>query len=210
MNLFFLLCYLCKLHKQHNINMRSHTRTVAVINQSKILVIENGQKLVPIKPICEALGIDAKAQRTKIQEDEILGSTGVLSTSVAGDGKGREMFCLPFKFVFGWLFTINPSNVKEEAREAVVKYKLACYEVLYQSFTDAQEFLEAKQESIETRLENLEVAKSNFKNAKFILDHENQLLKKTMSMTMDEWIAANRQLNIFEEVQEAEEESKRP
>lgn len=33
------------------------------------------KKLVPIKPICEALGIDRKAQQDKIREDEFLSSS---------------------------------------------------------------------------------------------------------------------------------------
>lgn len=162
------------------------------------MVIENGNKLEPIKPICEALGIDTDSQRKKINSDEILNSTAVLSTVVAGDGKEREMFCIPFKYVFGWLFTINPSNVKEEARAAVTQYKLACYDALYQSFTDAQEFLEAKEIAIEESLVNLEEAKNNFKNAKSILEHVTKQLNKKRSLTMDEWIAGNRQLSIFE------------
>jgi hypothetical protein len=47
-------------------------------------------------------------------------------TSVAGDEKEREMLCLPLKFVFGWLFTIETSRVNEDAQEAVIKYQLEC------------------------------------------------------------------------------------
>lgn len=179
--------------------MKAQTRTVAIINETKILLIENGQKLVPIKPICEALGIDAKAQRSKIQEDEILGSTGVLSTSVAGDGKDREMFCIPFKYVFGWLFTINPSNVKEEARESVIKYKLACYEALYQSFTDSQEFLEAKQGLTEIKLTELETITSNFKEARNLMYEKKKELNLVRCLTIDQWLSNNRQLTLFQD-----------
>lgn len=90
--------------------------------------------LVPIKPICKAIGVDFKSQFDKVKEDEILGSTMVLSTTVGSDGKDREMVCLPLKFVYGWLFTINPKNVSNEAKEAVIKYKLDCYNALYNHF----------------------------------------------------------------------------
>ena len=50
----------------------------------------DAKKLVPIKPICEALGIDYASQFTKIKNDEDLSSTVVLSTIVATDGKERE------------------------------------------------------------------------------------------------------------------------
>lgn len=108
---------------------------VAKVNGHEIVVMGNNhERLIPIKPICEALGVDPKNQRNKIQEDDILSSIGVLSTSVGGDGKQREMFCLPLQYVFGWLFTINPKNVNEASREIVTKYRQECYDVLYKHF----------------------------------------------------------------------------
>lgn len=179
--------------------MQAITKTVAVINGSKIQIIQNGEKLVPIKPICQALGVDFSRQKEKIENDEILGSTVGLRPTVAADGKEREMFCIPFKYVFGWLFTINPSNVKEEAKDPLIRYKKACYDALYQSFTDAQEFLEEKQRAIEERIYILDQAKANFKNAKHIMEEESKKLKWTMSMTLEEWIANNRQLGLFDD-----------
>lgn len=176
--------------------MKTQTRTVAVINKSRIIVIENGQKLVPIKPICEALGIDAKVQRTKISDDEILSSVGVLSTSTGSDGKQYEMFCLPYKFIFGWLFTINPKNVKEEAKELVINYKLACYNALYQSFTDSQDFLEQKQEAIEGHLIVLDEATKNFKDARNVMYDRKKDLNRVRELTFDNWLANNRQLSL--------------
>ena len=37
---------------------------IAVINHAKITIVtnDNGEKLVPIRPICQALGIDVAAQ----------------------------------------------------------------------------------------------------------------------------------------------------
>jgi hypothetical protein len=98
------------------------TKSIAKVNEVTIQVVsENGLKLVPIKPICEALGIDEDAQRRKLKEDELLNSVTTLSTATGSDGKQYEMVCIPLKYVFGWLFTINPKNVKEEARESVAR-----------------------------------------------------------------------------------------
>ncbi len=74
------------------------------------------------KPICNTLGIDAKNQRNKIQEDKILSSVATLRVSTGADGKQYEMFYLPLQYIFGWIFTNNPKNVNEDAREAVTKY----------------------------------------------------------------------------------------
>lgn len=106
------------------------------INGADIVTVDkDGETYVPIKPVCDALGIDAKNQRTKLQEDEFFASTGVIITSVAADGKEREMYCLRLRDVYGWLATINPGKVAPEAREAVTHYRRECYDVLYEHFT---------------------------------------------------------------------------
>lgn len=172
--------------------MEDQTRTVAVINKAKILVIENGEKLVPTRPICQALGIDEDVQKRKIQNDEILNSVATLSVATGADGKQYEMFCLPYKFIFGWLFTINPKNVKEEAKEGVINYKLACYNALYQSFIDTQEFLEQKQKLVEEHLLVLDEATRNFKEAKNVMYDRKKDLNRVREMTFDDWLANNR------------------
>ena len=48
------------------------------------------------------------------------------------------MLCLPVRYIFGWLFTINPANVKPEAQEAVRVYRRSCYDALYQHFFGTQ------------------------------------------------------------------------
>lgn len=40
----------------------------------------------------------------------------------------------PLKYVYGWLFTINPKNVSDEARPAVMRYRVECYNALYDHF----------------------------------------------------------------------------
>lgn len=105
------------------------------INGIEIVAVEkDGTVYVPIKPICEAIGIDDKAQRDKIQTDEFFSSTGGIIPSVGADGKSREMFCLQLKDTYGWLATINPGKVAPEARDTVRKYRRECYDILYDHF----------------------------------------------------------------------------
>jgi hypothetical protein len=107
-------------------------RTLAHINHVAIQLVENnGEKWVPLKPLCDAIGIDFEGQRQRIERDEILKSIAFIIKAVAADEKEREMLCLPFKFVFGWLFTIDAGRVREDIREAVVRYQLQCYNALY-------------------------------------------------------------------------------
>lgn len=113
-------------------------KQITRINGVEILTVErDGEVYVPIKPICEAIGVDIEAQRDKIQADDILESVAVTITATGGDGKAREMHSLPLQYVYGWIFTINPKNVAPEARDAVTRYRRECYEVLYRHFHTA-------------------------------------------------------------------------
>lgn len=113
------------------------TKVITRVNNVDI-VATSDEQMVPIRPICEALGIDVENQRKKIQDDEDLSSVAVLSTATGADGKQYEMLCLPIRYVFGWLFTINPKNVKPEAQEAVRAYRRRCYDALYIHFFGSQ------------------------------------------------------------------------
>ena len=117
-----------------NVNQSLATIVVAKINGVDILASQVELGLVPIRPICDALGVDAKAQREKLNSNPLYSPTGVLSTSVAADGKDREMYCLPFEYCLAWMLGINSANVKEEIREKLLDYQRACVEVLKRHF----------------------------------------------------------------------------
>lgn len=175
----------------------SKTTTVARINEVEILVIENGEKRVAIKPICEVLGVDFSAQLQKLKSDPILGSTMGLITTVGADGKEREMQTIPFKYVFGWLFRIDSRNVKEESREAVLKYQLLCYDVLFSHFTAYADFVEQKQKVIDEKLLVYDDASDNFATAKDKMNSARKDLRLASSMTFDDYDKERRQLKMF-------------
>lgn len=108
---------------------------ITTINGVNIFAESTEQGIfIPIKPICEALGIDDSAQKQRIHRHYILSSTEVTLTSVAADGKAREMTCLPLEYVYGWLFTIDANLVSEAVRERVADYQRECYDALYGHF----------------------------------------------------------------------------
>lgn len=172
------------------------TKTVAKINEVKILLIDEGEKFVPIRPICDALGIASNTQIEKIKEDEILSSVDTLRVSTGADGKQYEMYCLPFMYIFGWLFTINPKNVKPEAQEAVAKYRMECYKALFQHFTDQSQFLEEKQLLLEKKVDEVDRIRDDFRNAQNNLKEARQALNKVREFTFEEWRAEKGQLQL--------------
>lgn len=111
-----------------------NTVITTINNVAITIAYDNQNAMVPIKPICEALGVDYSTQLQKLKNDEDLSSTIGLRPMVGSDNKLREMVCIPLEYVFGWLFTINPMNVKPEAQKAVREYRRDCYHALYEHF----------------------------------------------------------------------------
>jgi hypothetical protein len=85
-------------------------------------VIKEGEKLwVSVRRVCEALGLDAKSQRRKLQEKEW--ATGVMMTSVDPCGRNRELFMVDLDSLPMWLATIEASRVAEHLRPKLVAYQ---------------------------------------------------------------------------------------
>ena len=55
------------------------------VNETNINIVQEGSDiLVPIRPICDALGVTFSRQRKKIMEDPILGPVVALRATVGG------------------------------------------------------------------------------------------------------------------------------
>lgn len=174
-----------------------NTVSLAKINNVTIqLVNDNSQKLVPIRPICDALGLPHQPQLAKIKEDEFLSSVVTLSVTAGADKKRYEMVCLPLQYIFGWLFTINPKNVNKDARESVTKYRIECYNALYHHFAAQEEFLTMKQELINKHLEKYESIRQDFRDAEKRLKEAKANLYKAKDFTFEEWAFQTRQMSL--------------
>jgi hypothetical protein len=101
----------------------------------------NQMAYVPVRPICDHLGIDWPAQYRRINRDPVLAdvcmSVAVTATDIDPESRRprtSEMICLPLDFLNGWLFGINASRVKPEIRDALLRYQRECYRVLADAF----------------------------------------------------------------------------
>lgn len=99
--------------------------------------LDEGDVYVPIRPICDNLGLALAGQRERINRDPVL-SEAVISVSVTLTQQAREMLCLPLKYIPGWLFGINAARVKPELRERIIRYQRECYEVLSEAFQEGR------------------------------------------------------------------------
>ena len=172
------------------------TKTIVRVNNVDIIATSDEQQLVPIRPICEALGISPEAQRQKIMEHPILASVASPGKATGKDGKQYEMLCLPLEYIFGWLFTISPANVNEEAKEGLVRYQSECYHALFEHFAARARFVEQKQKEIDRQLTVVDEAKEAFRTAKDVLSDAEAKLKKLRSLTMDDYDMERRQLKF--------------
>jgi hypothetical protein len=176
--------------------------TVATINKTQIVVIENGEKRVAVKPICEALGIDFSAQLQRLKRDEILSSVVVMVTTTGSDGKQYEMVTIPLKFVFGWLFTIDTSKVRDDVKDFVLKYKLECYNALYEHFNAYAEYVAYRSEKIEEAVNYTAAVRIDFNQAKDRLNDAREMQRRALAITFDDYLNEQQQTKIDFEASE--------
>lgn len=101
-----------------------------------VVVDVDGRQVVfvPIRPICDFLGVSWTGQRRRINRDRVL-SEEIQGVNVTFTPGGRqEMLCLPLDYLNGFLFGLNPSRAKEEVQEQIVRYQRECYRVLAAAF----------------------------------------------------------------------------
>jgi hypothetical protein len=146
--------------------MENNMTTVARINGVSIQIIEAGEKMVPVKPICEALGITMQGQLEVLKTHPIYSSVIKMILTTGSDGKQYEMITIPLEFVFGWLCNIDSRKVKEESKEPLLRYQLECHHALYNYFTRLEDFLEFRQSIIDEKLLIYDNARIDFRDAK--------------------------------------------
>ena len=91
--------------------------TLAVVNGVDIICFTNTEeKLMPIKPICNALGVDYDAEITNIQDH---GFGDKLT-----DFNGTSL--LSIEFVLGWVLNVKYKNTLLESEDLCRKYIIEC------------------------------------------------------------------------------------
>ncbi|QOV97183.1 phage antirepressor N-terminal domain-containing protein [Rhodococcus pyridinivorans] len=81
----------------------------------------DGKPFVPIKPMCEAIGIDVDGQRRKLAEAEW--AVTELISATGSDGKSYQMVALDADHLPMWLATIQTNRIAEEARPVLIAFQ---------------------------------------------------------------------------------------
>ena len=124
----------------------AESKSLVPVEQKEVMFYEDtivavrltdGNVYVPIRPICDNLGVTLAGQRERINRDPVLAEV-ITSVSVTLTQQAREMLCLPLKFIPGWLFGINVNRVKPELRDRIIRYQRECYDVLAEAFVEGR------------------------------------------------------------------------
>jgi hypothetical protein len=91
---------------------------------------------VAVNPICRSLGISARSQQRRIENDLIL-AEGRAVMALPPSLTGQETVCLRLDLISGWLLGIDARRVHPDVRDKVLAYQRECYRVLYRHFFPA-------------------------------------------------------------------------
>lgn len=167
---------------------------IARVNDITLLVGQDPEQLVPIKPICQALGINTEAQRQRIKRDELLSLVVRQTYSYGANGKRYKMTALPLEFIFGWLMSLDLSRVKEDARPSVIQSKVDCCKALYHHFSGKQNFLKEKQGMIDNMIRRYFELSVNTKIAYQRMKASENDIKQILAIDYETWIANGKQI----------------
>jgi hypothetical protein len=99
----------------------------------------HAQVYVPVKQLCEHMGVAWPPQYRRIQRDEVLSEVATsITVTVTEAGQRGAVVCLPLKLIPGFLFGINASRVKPELKEKIIRYRRECFDVLAEAFQEGR------------------------------------------------------------------------
>ena len=78
---------------------------------------QDGSVYVPVRPICDLLGVSWSSQQNRINRDEVLSEVAanisVFVTNTQGQEQHRSMLCLPLDYISGFLFGLSAGRVRD-------------------------------------------------------------------------------------------------
>ena len=103
------------------------------------LIVPEGEQptiYVPLRPICNYLGLDWSSQHKRLYRDAVLRDVvrSVVVMTTNPQGGDPELLCLPLEYLPGWLFTISANRVRPELQDKITQYRRECFKVLWRAF----------------------------------------------------------------------------
>jgi prophage antirepressor-like protein len=160
--------------------MKTHEKFLQFNGKTIYFQSYDGQFWIAIKPICEALNVNYNPQVLALKNDVFFKDAYTLQYMHDSSNRLQKMICLPEKYIYGWLLSINSSS--QELRN----YKKECYEILYNYFhgtiTGRKELLKLQIETdIEINIAESELLQSEAFQKLQELKKKSSTIKKELS-----------------------------
>ncbi|HZB96598.1 MAG TPA: phage antirepressor N-terminal domain-containing protein [Herpetosiphonaceae bacterium] len=98
-------------------------------DQLLAVILEGDGVAVPVRTICQALGLDIDSQSAKLREHEVL-SQGLRVVRVPRGRQLTSVVAILHKYIPFWLATIVPGQVKAAARPKLIRYQIELVDIL--------------------------------------------------------------------------------
>lgn len=113
-------------------------RTISFYGDELVAVRdEAGTVWVPIRRLCEAIGISRQGQLRRIRDDPVMSRHLRSGNILLPDGRTFSMECLPVKWVRFWLATLNAKSAKEAIRPKIIQYQEEVADIIDRAFARA-------------------------------------------------------------------------
>jgi len=100
-----------------------------------VSIENNTQMYIPLRPICDYLGLSWSGQYERVMRDPILSQEVRLIRLDPRQRRGNPiLLCLPLELLHGWLFGIMASRVKPQIIPKLICYHKECFSVLWRAF----------------------------------------------------------------------------
>lgn len=96
-------------------------------------VMKGETPYLPVKTMCEVLGIDYVTQFKATKNHPIFGAQLCLTPMETPAGM-RKTACLPLKYALAWLLQINPNRVGESVKGDLISLQEELYNAVYAYF----------------------------------------------------------------------------
>src|SRR5262245_3205246 len=93
------------------------------------VILEGDGVAVPVRLVCQALGLDVGSQSERLQSHDVL-SMGLRIVRIRQGNQLRPVVALLHRYIPFWLATISPNEVKLEVRPKLVRYQIELVDVL--------------------------------------------------------------------------------
>lgn len=100
------------------------------VGPTSVLSLRDGDEVyIPLRNLCEKLGLEWKNEHRRITNDPILGKAVIKMMTAFSNG--QEQLLMPLPFLPGWLFKINLNRISDDVRPTLELIQRESYEAIY-------------------------------------------------------------------------------